>query len=220
MKKAVIFDMDGLMIDSERVTFEGYVIECEKLGLTMEEEFYKQVLGLPLPTVFEMFYEKYGRSFPMEKVLGEVHRYMDDRFQREGVPVKEGLRELLEYLKDNGYKTIVATSSNRDRVDRILKQTGLAEYFDDSICGDEIERGKPNPDVFLKACEKAGTAPGEAIVLEDSEAGIQAGFSAGIPVICVPDMKYPREGFREKAARIVDSLTVVSELFKAGRLSL
>ncbi len=220
MIKAVIFDMDGLMIDSERVTFEGYVIECEKLGLTMEEEFYKQVLGLPLPTVFEMFYEKYGRSFPMEKVLGEVHRYMDDRFQREGVPVKEGLRELLEYLKDNGYKTIVATSSNRDRVDRILKQTGLAEYFDDSICGDEIERGKPNPDVFLKACEKAGTAPGEAIVLEDSEAGIQAGFSAGIPVICVPDMKYPREGFREKAARIVDSLTVVSELFKAGRLSL
>lgn len=220
MIKAVIFDMDGLMIDSERVTFEGYVIECEKLGLTMEEEFYKQVLGLPLPTVFEMFYEKYGRSFPMEKVLGEVHRYMDDRFQREGVPVKEGLRELLEYLKDNGYKTIVATSSNRDRVDRILKQTGLAEYFDDSICGDEIERGKPNPDVFLKACEKAGTAPGEAIVLEDSEAGIQAGFSAGIPVICVPDMKYPREGFREKAARIVDSLTVVSELFKAGRLLL
>ena len=83
MIKAVIFDMDGLMIDSERVTFEGYVIECEKLGLTMEEEFYKQVLGLPLPTVFEMFYEKYGRSFPMEKVLGEVHRYMDDRFQRE-----------------------------------------------------------------------------------------------------------------------------------------
>lgn len=132
--------------------------------------------------------------------------------------MKEGVEELLIYLKDHGYKTVLATSSNRDRVDQILEQTGLTAYFDSSICGDEIERGKPDPDVFLKACEKAGVRPGEAIVLEDSEAGIQAAFLAGIPVICVPDMKYPEEGFREKASLIVGSLTVVTELFKAGKL--
>ena len=216
--KAVIFDMDGLMIDSERVTFEGYVIECGKLGLDMDEAFYKQTLGLPLTRIFQMYYEHFGQDFPMEKVLEDVHQYMADRFRKEGVPMKEGVEELLIYLKDHGYKTVLATSSNRDRVDQILDQPGLTAHLDSSICGDEIERGKPDPDVFLKACEKAGVRPGEAIVLEDSEAGIQAAFLAGIPVICVPDMKYPEEGFREKASLIVGSLTVVTELFKAGKL--
>lgn len=218
MIKAVIFDMDGLMIDSERVTYDGYVVECGKLGLKMEEEFYIRTLGLPLPTVFQMYFEQYGSNFPMEQVLDGVHQYMDERFRKEGVPVKEGLRELLQYLKRHGYKTVIATSSNRDRVDRILGQTKLEEYFDSSICGDEIEKGKPNPDVFLKSCEKAGVKPEEAIVLEDSEAGIQAAYTAGIPVICVPDMKYPEDGFKEKAGWIVDSLTVVLEMFQKGEL--
>lgn len=212
--KAVIFDMDGLMIDSERVTYDGYVTECGKLGLTMDEEFYKTVLGLPLPTVYKKFYDRFGTSFPMEQVLATVHGYMNDRFETEGVPVKEGLRELLQYLKAHGYKTVVATSSNRQRVDRILMQAGLTEYFDDSICGDEVEKGKPNPEVFLKACEKAGVQPEEALVLEDSEAGIQAAFSAGIPVICVPDMKFPEPEFAEKASRIVKSLTEVLGLLR------
>lgn len=218
MIKAVIFDMDGLMIDSERVTYEGYVTECKKLGLEMEEEFYIQTLGLPLPAVFTMYYDKYGSSFPMDQVLEKVHQYMDDRFQNEGVPVKEGLRELLEYIKAHGYKTVLATSSNRDRVDRILGQIKLEQYFDSSICGDEIERGKPNPDVFLKACEKAGVNTDEAVVLEDSEAGIQAAYSAGIPVICVPDMKYPEKEYQEKAGWIVDSLRAVLAMFEDGEL--
>ena len=218
MMKAVIFDMYGLMIDSERVTYDGYVIECGKLGLTMEEEFYKTLLGRPLPVVFEMFYDRYGRSFPMEQILKKVHAYMEERFTKEGVPVKEGLLDLLKYLKEHGYKTVVATSSNRDRVDRILDQTGLAGYFDDSICGDEVEKGKPDPDIFLKACKKAGAAPSQALVLEDSEMGIQAAASAGIPVICVPDMKYPEKIYAEKTADIVDSLTVVRKMFEDGRL--
>jgi len=214
MIKAVIFDMDGLMIDSERVTYEGYVIECGKLGFVMEKDFYKKVLGHTLPEVFQMFWDNFGKAFPMEEVLEKVHQYMDDLFVREGIPVKEGLRELLEYLKDNGYRTVVATSSGRQRVDRILQMAGLEQYFDDSICGDEVKNGKPNPEVFLKACEKAGVRPDEALVLEDSEAGISAAYGAGIPVICVPDMKYPEEQFAEKASRIVDSLTKVLEMFE------
>ena len=219
MVKAVIFDMDGLMIDSERVTYEGYVIECEKLGLSMEKEFYKRVLGRTVPEIYQEFYDRYGQSFPMDDVLKRVHEYMEDLFQEEGVPVKEGLVNLLAYLKTNGYRTVVATSSTRDRVDRILEQAELAKYFDASICGDEVTKGKPNPEVFLKACQKAGVEPGEAIVLEDSEAGIQASFSAGIPVICIPDMKYPEPQFAEKASKIVDSLNVVLELFQSGEIS-
>lgn len=213
MIKAVIFDMDGLMINSERVTYDGYVIECGKLGLTMEEEFYKSFLGLPLPTVFQMCYDHFGSSFPMETVLKNVHQYMNDLFEKQGVPVKEGLRDLLKYLKEQGYRTVVATSSTRDRVDKILKQTCLEDYYDDSICGDEVEHGKPNPDIFLKACEKVQVSPSEALVLEDSEMGIQASSSAGIPVICVPDMKYPAPQYAALASRIVGSLTDVLEAF-------
>lgn len=215
MIKAVIFDMDGLMINSERVTYDGYVIECGKLGLTMEEEFYKTFLGCPLPDVFQRFYEHYSPSFPMETVLKNVHQYMNDLFEKEGVPVKEGLRDLLNYLKDHDYKTVVATSSTRNRVDKILEQTGLTAYFDASICGDEVEHGKPNPDIFLKACQKVGVLPSEALVLEDSEMGIQAASAAGIPVFCVPDMKYPEEQYAALATRIVGSLTDVLQYFQS-----
>ncbi len=218
MTKAVIFDMDGLMIDSERVTYEGYVKECGKLGLEMDVEFYIKTLGLPLPTVFKMYYKKYGKSFPMEQVLEQVHQYIDDRFQRKGVPVKRGLEDLLKYLKDRGYKTVIATSSNRDRVDRILDQTGLREYFDDSVCGDEVKKGKPNPEIFVKACKKIGVKRKEALVLEDSEAGIKAAHSARIPVVCVPDMKYPALKYSNMTRCVARSLEAVLELFQYGRL--
>lgn len=218
MIQAVIFDMDGLMIDSERVTYEGYVTECEKLGTSMDKDFYKRLLGLPKPAIFRSFHDQYGQSFPIEQVMVRVHQYMEDRFRQEGVPVKEGLAELLTYLKAHDYKTVVATSSTRDRVDRILAQTGLIDYFDGSVCGDEVERGKPDPDIFLKACRKADVPPAQALVLEDSETGIEAAHSAGIPVICIPDMKYPAEKFAKKTYGIAESLSQVLPMLQAGSL--
>ena len=152
MKKAVIFDMDGLMINSERVTFEGYQLVMRKLGLSISEDFYKQLLGKTLPTAYQIFYNEYGDDFPMEQVLNDVHQYMADLFDQEGVPLKKGLLELLIYLKENNYKTIVATSSTRKRVDHILGLADIIKYFDDSICGDEVTHGKPHPEVFLRAC--------------------------------------------------------------------
>lgn len=219
MIKAVIFDMDGLMIDSERVTYEGYVIECGKLGVSIDREFYKKLLGLPVAAIWQTFRDQYGQSFPSEQVMDRVHQYMEDLFEQEGVPVKEGLFDLLSYLKDHNYKTVVATSSTRDRVDRILSRTGLDRFFDASICGNEVEHGKPDPDIFLKACGKADVSPTEALVLEDSEMGILAAYSAKIPVICVPDMKYPGKEFEEKTAAIVDSLNLVIPFLEERRSS-
>ena len=169
MIKAIIFDMDGLMIDSERVTFECYQERLKDMNLTMDEEFYKTLLGKPIKGIYQRFYDVYGNDFPIQNVIQDVHQLMAERFETEGVPVKKGLVELLHYLKDNNYKTIVATSSNRDRVDKILSQAKITEFFDDSICGDEVTKGKPNPEVFLKSCQKLGVNVDEAIVLEDSE---------------------------------------------------
>ena len=215
MIKAIIFDMDGLMIDSERVTFECYQERLKDMNLTMDEKFYKTLLGKPIKGIYQRFYDVYGNDFPIENVIQDVHQSMAERFETEGVPVKKGLVELLHYLKDNNYKTIVATSSNRDRVDKILAQAKITEFFDDSICGDEVTKGKPNPEVFLKSCQKLGVNVDEAIVLEDSEAGIQASYDANIKVICIPDMKYPEKQYEEKTFKILKDLTEVTAYLKS-----
>lgn len=214
MIKAVIFDMDGLMINSEVATFHCYEKVMERLGYTITEEFYKTLLGKTLKTCYQLFFEAYGNDFPMDQVLTDVHQELADIFDNEGVPIKDGLIELLIYLKENQYKTIVATSSGRKRVDHILELADLTKYFDNSICGDEVTHGKPNPEVFLRACEKLDVQPNEAIVLEDSEAGIQAAYSGHIPVICIPDMKYPEKQYEDMTAAMLSSLDQVIEYLR------
>ena len=198
--KAVIFDMDGLMINSERVTYECYVSVLKEMGLTMSEDFYKTLLGKTLPTAYQLMFDEYGQDFPMDRVLN--------------VPIKKGLIELLTYLKEHQYKTIVATSSTRNRVEHLLGLADVMKYFDDSICGDEVTQGKPHPEVFLKACEKLGVEVQDALVLEDSEAGIEASYRAHIPVICIPDMKYPEEQYVKMTTKILDSLDQVIDYLK------
>lgn len=215
MKKAVIFDMDGLMIDSERVTYNEYVKKLAQLGHhDFTEELYRNCLGKNKQGICQVFIDHYGQDFPMTEVWDDVHVWIDESL-RQYVPKKKGLVELLEYLKANNYKTIVATSSGRARVDEILKNADLTKYFDDTICGDEVIHGKPHPEIFLTACQKIDVKPEEALVLEDSEAGILAAYDGHIDVICVPDMKYPEQQFVEKVTKIVDSLDEVIDYLKA-----
>lgn len=215
MKKAVIFDMDGLMIDSERVTYNEYVKKLAQLGHhDFTEELYRNCLGKNKQGICQVFIDHYGQDFPMDEVWDDVHVWIDESL-RQYVPKKKGLVELLEYLKANNYKTIVATSSGRARVDEILKNADLTKYFDDSICGDEVTHGKPHPEIFLTACQKLDVKPEEALVLEDSEAGILAAYDGRIDVICVPDMKYPEPQFVKKVTKIVDSLDEVIDYLKA-----
>lgn len=209
MIKAIIFDMDGLMIDSERATLRAYRKLLEPMGLSMSEEHYKTFLGKNVAGICERIRVGLGEDFPAEDLLKSMHVQLAKDFEENGVPIKKGLITLLKYLKEHNYKTIVATSSNRDRVDKILKQAEITEYFDDSVCGNEVARGKPNPDIFLIACEKLGVQPEEVIVLEDSESGIMAGYNANIKVICVPDMKYPDPEYADKPFRYADSLDLI-----------
>lgn len=217
MIKAIIFDMDGLMIDSEKVTCDGYAVSLSKRGYKPSIEFYKTTLGTNEKTTKMLYKQYYGDDIPFSEILDEVHQYIENSFQEKGIPVKAGLIELLQYLKDNNYKIIVATSSARDRLNRILKQANLSSYFDDSICGNEVTNSKPDPEIFVKACQKLHVLPDEAIVLEDSEAGIQSAFTAGIPVICIPDMKYPQEKYAKKCYQIKDSLTDVLSWFQNNK---
>lgn len=214
MLKAVIFDMDGLMIDSEVVTYEGYALSLKKRGYKDSRDFYTTTLGTRPKMTCEMYKKQYGDDIPFYEMLEEVHEYMENVFETRGIPLKKGLIPLLEYLKENNYKAIVATSSHKDRVMKIFDKAHLHQYFDDYICGDEVENGKPNPEIFIKACKKLGVDPCDAIVLEDSEMGIQASYDANIPVICIPDMKYPSDKYANMTFKIVESLLDVLDYIK------
>lgn len=206
MCKAVIFDMDGLMIDSERVTFKWYKEYMRQCGMDMPEEFYKTLQGQTKAECKQKLIKTYGNDFPYEESVDWVHKKMQEEFENDGIPIKEGLVELLKFLKEKKYKTVVATSSERKRVEFILEKAGIRQYFNDIICGDEVEKGKPNPEIFLRACEKVNVNPENALVLEDSEAGIEAANVGNINVICVPDMKFPDEKYQKMSKEICKNL--------------
>ena len=216
MLKAVIFDMDGLMIDTENVTYQCYRKVLQAMNLDMTKAFYTTLLGRTMQATEQAMYDEYGQDFPIHETADQVHQMMDEQFAREGVPLKDGLIELLTYLKEHHYKTMIATSSRRERVNALLKENGILDYFDDVICGDEVKHGKPAHDVFLNACQKLGVEPAEALVLEDSEAGIQAAHNAKISVICIPDMKIPEEQYANKTTCILDSLHQVIDYIEKG----
>ena len=206
MIKAVLFDLDGLLLDSEIVAFKVY----EELGerfhfeLTLPD-FMENFCGQPLRRNVAYCTERFQLPWGFEEAVEEVLR-IEKKILDEGVDVMPGARELLSFLKENNYKTCVASSSARERSMRLLEQHDLVAYFDDFVFGPEVKRGKPNPDIFLKAAEKLGVAPEDCLVLEDSQAGIQAAYSAGMRVICIPDLKYPTEEYEKMATAVKESL--------------
>jgi HAD superfamily hydrolase (TIGR01509 family) len=214
MVEAIIFDMDGLMIDSERVTFEGYKHVCQSLGLEMNRDIYVTLLGKNKDDTLDLLRSYYGENIDGSILREGALNYLTKYFENEGVPIKKGLLELLEFCRQEGIRAVLATSSTRERVDKILLQAGITDYFYDSVCGDEVENGKPDPDIFLKAAEKSGVPYENCLILEDSQAGIEAGYRSGIDLVCVPDMKYPEPEFAAKTKKIAGSLLDVIDFVK------
>ena len=206
MIKAVIFDLDGLLLDSEIVAFKVYEEVGKRFSFEITlPDFMQNICGQPLRRNVAYVTDRFQLPWTFEEALEEVLR-IEKQILDEGVDVMPGARELLAYLKENNYKTCVASSSARERSMRLLEHHELVEYFDDFVFGPEVEKGKPNPDIFLKAGEKVGVAPENCLVLEDSQAGIQAAYSANMKVICIPDLKYPTEEYVKMATAVKESL--------------
>lgn len=195
MKKAVIFDLDGLLVNSEIVTYKLYSHLLETYGQHMEiEEYIHDYSGKTARINMESLIEENDLPISVEDGLAFVAKKEQDYLER-GIALKPGAIELLDYLKEHHYKILLASSSNRDRALCILKKNKIDTYFDKLVFGTEVKRGKPYPDIFIKASEYAGERPSDCLVLEDSEAGIMAAYSAGIDVICIPDLKMPEVRF-------------------------
>lgn len=209
MKNTVIFDLDGLLIDSEIVSYEIYRDLTKEYGLHFTiEEYIHDYSGRTGVVNMQTLIKKYSLPISVDSGLS-FFDMKENEYIKAGIALKKGAVELLAYLKRNRYKILLASSSSKERAIDILNQNGIASFFDDMVFGPDIKRGKPYPDIFVKACERAGEPPENCLVLEDSEAGIQAAYSAGVDVICIPDMKVPDVKFRRMAAAKLESLADV-----------
>ena len=187
--RLAIFDMDGLIFDSERMFMEKLDKAMSERGYTLTLEVYLSMLGANAESCMETMKSYYGQDYPYKEISDAARAAFNDDARKNGMPVKPGIPELLEFLKAQGIKCAVASSTESEFVREYLEISGLDKFFDIVIGGDMVGRSKPAPDIFLKAGETAGAEPSEAVVLEDSENGIKAAVNGGIPVIWIPDMK-------------------------------
>lgn len=209
--KGIIFDMDGVLVDTERISFKFWEKSFEKYGYKYSMDTHLSLIGRNNNSIRNILGETFGTEFPLDEICNYKSESMIKYLLEEGTPLKIGVFELLDYLRENNYKIAVATSTHKERAIQRLESVGIKEKFDDMVCGDEIEHYKPNPEIFLKAAEKLGLKPEECIVIEDSPAGVEAGYKGGMTVINVPDMKMPDEEMKKYSSLICNNLLDVKE---------
>lgn len=212
--KKVIFDMDGLIFDSERIFMRELKAVASDYGYTITYENYIKSLGLTRDALFKLNISLYGADYPHYELSRKARERVGEIALAGGLPVKSGIEELLRYLNQKNIPCAVASSTHKQYVEKYLTAAGLRKYFEYIVCGDMVEKSKPEPDIFLAAA--GSTPPGDALVLEDSENGIIAAARAGIPVICIPDMTKPSDEIRAMTYAVVDSAYDVLELLKKG----
>lgn len=217
MIRAVVFDFDGLLVDSETLFHRVYAEILADHGHPFTRNDYSAgYAGRPVPAIARAFVTDFKLPLSSEEVARRIHAD-EAALRAEGVPLKPGARELLDHLKARGYGIGVASSSQRPRAMNVLEQHGLVDFFAASAFAEDISRGKPDPEVFLLAAARLGIDPSECLVLEDSTMGIEAAVNAGMRVICIPDMQAPDEEHRAMATAVLDGLNDVIGFLEKDR---
>lgn len=199
---AVVFDMDGVIFDSERVTMNCWLELADKYGIENIEEPYLACTGTTMERTREIMLEAYGADFPYDKYAKEASLMYHEKYDGGRLPMKPGVLELLGFLKEKNKRIALASSTRRQTVINQLRDAGLMDFFDAVICGDMIERSKPAPDIFLKACEELDVEPEKAYAIEDSYNGIRAAHAGKLMPVMVPDL-LPANDEMEKIAEVI-----------------
>ncbi len=212
--KAVIFDMDGTMFDTEYLASLAWKRAGEELNYSITEDILSQVRGRNITDAIRIFSEIFGTDqvYKNAKVLRDG--YVADMIKQNGIPIKKGLFELLAFLRETNTKMAVATSSYCERAKKYLIDAGVYDYFEAHIYGDMVTESKPNPEIFLMAARQLNVKAGECLVLEDSKSGIRAGKNAGMYPILIPDLTPPDKEMTENASLICKDLMEVLEVLK------
>jgi HAD superfamily hydrolase (TIGR01509 family) len=216
---AVIFDMDGLMFDTERIAIEawqlaGHACNCEIPGSLVIQSF-----GLNIHDTRMLFEQSLGSSLDFDRIRALRVQYAADIIEQRGVPLKDGLLELLDVLTSHAILKAVATSTERTRAEHLLRKGQVSTRFDVLVCGDEVRQVKPAPDIFLLAASRLQITPRQCIVLEDSESGIRAAENADMRRFMIPDIKPPSKEILAVVDQVFPDLhavaTYLSDAFTA-----
>ncbi len=206
---AVIFDMDGLMLDTEPLAARAWGEAAAALGVDFDMALARAMIGRNFADCATMLRARYAAPYPFDALLGSWHAAYDAIVAREGLTLKPGLHELLEWLEAQSIPRAVATSTRRERARIKLDVTGLLPRFHDLVGGDEVARGKPAPDIYVEAARRIGIEATACVALEDSEPGIRAALAAGMAAIMVPDLHPPSTELEALDVEVLPSLRAV-----------
>lgn len=209
MLKLIIFDMDGLMFDTEQVNYRAFTEVVKKEGYHPTFEQYTGFLGMNAKDIQKKYRSYYGEDADAVGIYKKVGQRAKQIIHEEGIPEKKGLRELLEAVKEKGLYTAVASGSDTEVIKEYLEKTGLTSYFDIVLSAKEVKRGKPYPDIFLEICQRLQVSADETLVLEDSANGVQAALAGNISVINIPDLLPISEEQQEQCVAVVEDLSKV-----------
>lgn len=215
--EAVLFDLDGLLADTEIISLKVYQELLEDFGIPFTEETYsREYSGHREEENVQRFLDTYDLPWNFDQTLDKVYE-LEARILAKGVNLKKGAKNLLAFLQREGILIALATSSVESRARIILDSNGILSLFDHLVFAKDVKRSKPYPDIFLKACSDLNVLPENCIVLEDSEAGIEAAYRAGIPVICIPDLKIPAQSFLNKTEQVFQDLDAVRDYLESKK---
>lgn len=191
--KAVIFDMDGVLFDTERLCMESWCVLAKEQGIPDMEIVFPKCIGRNAADTEEIVTDYYGEGFDYDTFRKKASDWFWQYIKNNGLPIKTGVKEILAYLKQEGYVVGLASSTRYSSVVNHLEEAGIKDYFSVIVTGDMVEHSKPKPDIYLLACEKLGVEPAKAYAVEDSYNGIRSAHAAGMKPVMVPDLLEPDE---------------------------
>lgn len=209
--KAVVFDMDGVIFDSERAVMQCWKEVASRHNIPDIEKAVLACTGTTMVRTREIMLNLYGADFPYDEYASESSVIFHSRYDGGRLPMKPGVKELLTFLKEHDKKIALASSTRQQVVTDELRDAGIIRYFDRIICGDMVSRSKPAPDIFLKACEELNISPSDSYAIEDSYNGIRAAHAGGLHPIMVPDLLPADEEMQSLAEIVLPNLTSVME---------
>ena len=208
-RKAIVFDMDGVLFDTERLLQDSWITVARKHGLSGMEEIFPRCIGLNANDSRQLVMAAYGPDFDYQGFRGEASEHFWKYIEEKGLPIKSGVEELLQWLEHEGWSVGLASSTRRESVMEHLKRAGIGHYFSVVVTGDMVEHSKPRPDIYLLACEMLGADPRKTFAEEDSPNGVRSAHAAGMSCLTVPDMIAPDREIKELSTEIFRDLTQV-----------
>lgn len=215
MIKGLVFDMDGLIFDTERIVQRSWNDVGRELGIENMGNHIYNTIGFNRKRRAEYFRANISEDFPNDIFAERTRERFYEIKDAEGIALKNGAKELIVYAKEHGYKVALATSSRSGYAKELLENAGILQYFDGFVFGDMVKNSKPDPEVYLKACEMINLKPKECMALEDAPAGVQSASKAGLLTCMIPDLVKPDDAVRKLAHHVFESLEEVIALLKA-----